>query len=678
MDNEPNRQVGTPSLVTFRVIEEYARARGINGLVEMQKFGMECATASSAMERTKCGWAGIGAHLALLFKYYDLSGVVREYCTARVIRGSSTFAEPVVRMMGPKGAPPQLWFSPSLDWASIPVGATVQYHESVIKAANATKNGYWAVGGNGVYGFSSKAHRMDLLPDFFDLPWLEKGLRFEIVLDSNCKESHPEYNYQVGAAITRLANVMAFHFRDLSIGIRYIPPVPDPITRPKGWGYDDWCMAGGGVFSGEPEAYEYRPSAGAIQHLNTKIAYVHGAKAVVGLEPPKLVYRDAEVRTKFANVTYADEEGVRHPAWEAWVRSELRNECKELKYAPGLAAWEPGEFINLWNGWGAVGKAGDISPLMHMLGNIFSAADATELLNWAAHIIQHPTAQKSTRVPVIVGEEGIGKSTFGTLLSKVVGEDNTTTIRAENLEEKFNSYALSHLVIIEDMAKIDAKHQNKLLTLATDEWVYLRRMRMDPYKIKNVANIMIITNDYDSLKINPESRRYYIMAAEEKEKRTPEYWVGMLKWVRSEGPGVLMDFLLHRDISSWDAYAPTPLTAAKREMAEAGHGGMYEFLLMLRDDSEPWFGGRSVATAKEIEVQYISWSGGSLELSSGRSKAIGQMMRKWFAQANGGNQLKVQGIPTRVWILKNTGSKWTGIEVNEDMARYPLVIKGKY
>lgn len=659
-------------LVTFRNVHDYTKARGFDES-DYEKTGWQplpLAKAKEALGHTV--FPGDSNAFALVFHYHYPDGTPMEYATIRIIRRSVVGFTPESsepKLLAPGKKPPRVYFSKQVKWGELPTGAEVQIHESVLKAEAANKRGYIAIGISGVWGWSSRIHRIALLEDFSLLPWASRGLKPVVVFDSNTTRGYPEFQELLELAIQRLAGAFELEYR-VPVRVRCIPPGPL-----GSWGYDDWCVAGGGKFEGLPLEIDTDQSRACLEKLNSEFSYDHILHRVVQIAPPHSIISVRDFKDKIKPLRYVDAEGDLKPASEAWLVWEKRRETHGPVYSPGRPQIVDRR-INFWDGWGCESVRGDCTPFLDLLENCLENFEVKELLGWMAWHIQKPELKKSSKVPILVGPEGVGKSAIFRVLGVIHGAKNCSYINTGELEGSFNDYlANKTLVVVDDFTKMDGKTNAKLRNISTNETIRVNAKYTPPYEIQNTAALAFTGNEYDGVKMEEEARRYLVLQMREKETHIKDriYWGSFWKWTESGGARHLRFFLEAYDASGFEPYSPAPMTSGKRVMAEASSSSLHSW---LRDVKEH-IGERSVVTTRELDFLYIRSGGGSQDTTAGRGKAIGDWLAAHGYQLATESKIKIEGITTRVWAIDKVAVGWPNALIHENIKKYPLFYGSK-
>lgn len=661
MDNDTPVQ-----LVTFRDVHSYAKDRGFDE-TDFEKTGWQPLPLVKAKEALGHPiFQGDSNAFALIFHYYFPDGSPMHYATIRVIRGGVGFivGSDGPKMLNPARKPPRVYFSRQVQWSSLPEGTEIQIHESVIKAEAAIKKGYVAIGISGCWGWSSKVHRIPLLDDFGLLPWSSKGLKPVVVFDSNTTRGYSEFQELLELAIQRFAGAFQLEHH-VPVTRRLIPAGPGG----KSWGYDDWCVAGGGKFGGPTLEVDSDQSRACLEKLNSEFTYDHILHRIIQIAPPHSIISIRDFKDKIKPLRYQDADGDLKPASEAWLVWSKRRETRGPVYRPGAPQLVDGH-VNFWGGWGCESVRGDCSPFLELLGNCLEEFESKELLAWMAFHIQHPERKKSSKVPILVGPEGVGKSAIFRVLGMIHGAKNCSYINTGELESSFNSYlANKTLVVVDDFTKMDGKTNAKLRNISTNETIRVNAKFTPEYEIANTAALGFTGNEYDGVKMDEESRRYFVLRMSPKAKTDwPSFW----KWA-ADGASALRWHLEALDVSAFDPYAPALMTAGKKDMSFVSQSSLHSWLGSFTDH----IGERKVVTTQELDHLYGNSSGGAMDTTPYRGKSIANwLISKGYKKASE-VKIKIGGQSVFVWAIDKVAVGWPNALIQEDIKKHPLYFGSK-
>ena len=269
------------------------------------------------------------------------------------------------------------------------------------------------------------------------------------------------------------------------------------------------------------------------------------------------------------------------------------NKLIKRLYSPGdpkgIVAKDGMRCLNTWRPGDIEAQEGDASIFVEHLRYIVGNDDDLEhLLNMLAFIVQNP-GKKIKHMCILVGREGTGKSYVGDVMRRLVGFHNSVMIETDDLKSGFNAYMEDNLlVVVEELMAFSRKDiNNSLKPKITQLTISINKKHQQPREVQNTVNFIAFTNHIDALQIGLSARRYFV-AGTDSEKKERSYYVQLWNWT-NENFGVILHFLLERDLSKFSPDAHPPVTDMKREMAEASRPPVEaEIARMIEQHEEPF------------------------------------------------------------------------------------------
>ncbi len=159
----------------------------------------------------------------------------------------------------------------------------------------------------------------------------------------------------------------------------------------------------------------------------------------------------------------------------------------------------------------------------------------------------------------------------------IIGIPNTSVVSTSHVKSQFNDYLeAKQLIIVEEIMTVGRMDiMNMLKPYITEPTIRVDVKHQRPYEIENFANFIFFTNHEDALKIKNDERRYFIAWSDDR-PNPKEYYIDLFAWER-QNRGVILSWLLSRDLSQFNPSAPPPATEGKLRMVRAG-----------RDEIEAW------------------------------------------------------------------------------------------
>jgi hypothetical protein len=202
---------------------------------------------------------------------------------------------------------------------------------------------------------------------------------------------------------------------------------------------------------------------------------------------------------------------------------------------------------------------------------------ADTIIKWLAHNVQHP-GKKILWCPILVGQQGDGKTTIGSILQQAMGRRNVVAVGPEELFSDFTSWAEGAAVrVLEELHQDGVNRSSvveKLKAPITNSEVPVVGKGEKGRSVVNVTNYMGLTNNMDGLRIPEGDRRFGVWKTRFKDRPqvlrelTKEYWRRLHDAI-GKHPEVLRGWLLSVDLSDFDRFDAPSMTDAKIAMIEA-------------------------------------------------------------------------------------------------------------
>lgn len=262
-------------------------------------------------------------------------------------------------------------------------------------------------------------------------------------------------------------------------------------------------------------------------------------------------------------------------AWLNWSR--LRRYDDGVTFAPGKG--EQGSRLNLWQGFAVKPKRGDVSVWVEHLERVIcngDKANARYLLQYLAHMVQHPEEKPSVSVTLRTEGKGAGKDLFLKPLLTAFGRHAILLNDTNQVTGRFNAVLEGKILITLNEARIHSEDQlQKFKTVISEPTAPIERKGVDIMNVRNFARLISTTNHDDAIKVEKGERRQFMLACSEEfvtrendtahDKKRKAYFDPLVKFVQGKGPSYLLDYLQGVDLSDFDPHK-APATA---ELAHA-------------------------------------------------------------------------------------------------------------
>lgn len=214
-------------------------------------------------------------------------------------------------------------------------------------------------------------------------------------------------------------------------------------------------------------------------------------------------------------------------------------------------------------------REGGAAPFLEYMEHLIcDPSDRKELLRWVATLVAKPGTRMAYSVLLISNQQGVGKSTLGTILADLIGRHNVSFPSEATISSPFNEWIFEKrlAVINEVYAGAQWKIYNQLKTAITEKTVELNRKYQAAFTVQNWLHILACSNSSRPLKLDGPDRRWFVPLVTEK-MWPSEKFAALYRWLNSGGLGEV----LHWARSQVDDYyvkegEHAPASAAKEEV----------------------------------------------------------------------------------------------------------------
>jgi phage/plasmid-associated DNA primase len=139
--------------------------------------------------------------------------------------------------------------------------------------------------------------------------------------------------------------------------------------------------------------------------------------------------------------------------------------------------------------------------------------------------VQRPWERIGHALLVTSEAKGIGKSTFGKTVRRLVGEQNGRTVQTKDLKSQFDGWLAGKLVIQVDEVYESGNWDlaNKLKSLITEPTVSVNLKYGPQMEIENYARFIMFSNHTAPLTIEEGDRRYFVVNSDAQPKDDAYY-----------------------------------------------------------------------------------------------------------------------------------------------------------
>lgn len=288
----------------------------------------------------------------------------------------------------------------------------------------------------------------------------------------------------------------------------------------------------------------------------------------------------------------------------------------------------PAGVFNLFQGFPEVDAAQSVDrKILDHLKHVLCAGNEAfyeYVLNWLAHLIQHPTDKVGVCL-VFMGTQGTGKNLFWEWFGKhVLGRYFTVLNRVEQLTGKFNKRMESKMLcVLDEVTNYGTRKDNdQLKSIITGKTLWLEPKGCEAYEIADYCRFVILTNSNKPVRIEASDRRFPII---ECGKRPPaEYFQRLLPSLNAAQAWAMVDMLYNRDIKNWNRQE-IPSTEVRTELKNDNLSLTAQFVLDHLTGESQEFKFDEGITSPDFYNRFQHWhqnTGQQIRLPTQRSFAI--------------------------------------------------------
>lgn len=254
-----------------------------------------------------------------------------------------------------------------------------------------------------------------------------------------------------------------------------------------------------------------------------------------------------------------------------WITSDRRRDvmAEQVVFDPTMQCGP--NAVNLFGGLEMVPMTGTCQPVLDLLTHL--CGDDEEIysyvLDWCAWPLQNLGAKMPTSI-IMHGDEGSGKNLFWEGYASLYGE-YAKVVGQDQLEDKFNDWISRTLFVIGDevLSRQEMRHlKGKLKAMISGKTVQINTKMMPVRQETNHVNIVFLSNELQPNALDASDRRYLVVWTPPKKDRS--FYQAAADCLRGGGREAFLHYLMHRDLSAFDPYAPPPRTKAKDALIDLG------------------------------------------------------------------------------------------------------------
>ena len=234
-----------------------------------------------------------------------------------------------------------------------------------------------------------------------------------------------------------------------------------------------------------------------------------------------------------------------------------------------------------------------VTPWLELMTHVVPDDSARKvILDWLAYTVQHPE-EKINWAPLIGSNvQGIGKGLALKPVIEGLGSHNVSEVGPTELASPFNPHLDSKkLIVVEEMqtlAKNDQMNRMKALISAPPHELIVNKKNVSQYAIPNIINLIFFTNKHNAVAVERHDRRFFVYWSPA-QANTPAFYKRVAEYYENGGYGMVVQWLMQRDLSGFNAKGHAPYTKHKGEMYRAALDPLAEWIESGIEDEAPPF-----------------------------------------------------------------------------------------
>ena len=131
--------------------------------------------------------------------------------------------------------------------------------------------------------------------------------------------------------------------------------------------------------------------------------------------------------------------------------------------------------------------------------------------SWVSAIYHRPGINLST-IPCFFGIPGTGKSTIANIICELLGNSDPN-LNQKQTSGKFNSSLEGKILVCYNEVKDSPNFYNDIIkSTITESTISIERKGIDAYKVQNITNAILMSNDGQPFRIDPNDRRLVVIS----------------------------------------------------------------------------------------------------------------------------------------------------------------------
>ncbi len=319
-----------------------------------------------------------------------------------------------------------------------------------------------------------------------------------------------------------------------------------------------------------------------------------------------ILYREVGIHVAHHSQTRKKEDTVRD--CPALRRVEYAKLCPAEP--PGIVKEPPYDVWNTWQEFAVPAIAGvsdgDIEPFLRLVRMMFpDARERGHLLDWIAHLFQHPGVKMMHAVLIISEANGVGKGTLAGCIRDMIHHAHQAGISVEVMLSQFNDWARDKIFLFVDEVqstdRMDVTNYLKFLITAPE--ITINQKHVPAYEQQNHVNVWLSSNKPGALGLDKGDRRFFVLRIGDEDAarilREFDFKAFNDWWGNTLNRGRLLGWLLARNLAGFNPKGHAPMTAGKEALLDLTRP-RWESVLQDALDTGAGVFGKGVVTVEAV------------------------------------------------------------------------------
>lgn len=332
------------------------------------------------------------------------------------------------------------------------------------------------------------------------------------------------------------------------------------------------------------------------------------------------------------------------PLADAWMVWSQRSQYEGVVFAPGEEV--PPSMLNLYQGFGVVSAAGDVSLWLRLLEALIpDERQRNRVLKGFAWKVQNPGGVPGV-ILILSGGKGTGKNSLVDPIVRIFGAHGAVYDDSEQVAGRFTGHLMTIAFAVLDEALFtgDPRQMDRIKARVTATNATYEFKGRDPIRGVNRCAYVSLTNHTHVWQATIDERRAFVVTVADTLRGDRAFWRAYHLWLSDGGSAALLHYLMAVDLSGFDprqipqsdALAQqVEMTALRSPAAAWWHAVLCEGSIFWREDGGI---GRRVTlnddapTTLDKEALRLSFTAGDNRRRAEWAGAMRQL-RAWVGDA---------------------------------------------